>query len=516
MQAGGPAVGLGASTQGTHEVPDIQPKLTVNEPDDKYEKEAERVADAVMRMPGPKEGVDTQEQLPAHRIQRMCPRCRRRHRQGKPLDCEECEAALQRAARGAADGDAERAVRSVRGGGSPIPPRTRTFFEERVGYDFGDVRVHTDRRADEAARAVNARAFTLGRDVVFRSGAYRPDTDEGRRLLAHELTHVVQKGAATRRESPDNGGLSTGRQVDGGDSSGPEVDGRGDSEPAVERGDSTEPRVHRRPGKWLARTLQVEEPEETIPDPTGEGATRTNAETAREYLNELCSTGVDVDLASGEVTTSEGFCSPIVPGLFDLPSPAELTSKPSGCTCVCDIVHSSNRWTIRIDDENWPHTEFDDREAAEDPTSGGTGGTVTAPSPNSPKVWGAATESGEAVNIDPWLVLGHELCGHAWLGNAGRHCERRKRGEGGHQKTVERENLIREEHGIERRGGFRDPHCGESYWRESEEGPKNWSVYRDKCKQWRERLNELKGTDYDIDDRIPEDEEIPWDELEDE
>lgn len=84
-------------------------------------------------------------------------------------------------------------IASLRGRGNLLPEPMRAFFEPRFGRDFGGVRVHTDTRAAETARALNARAFTLGHDVVFGAGEYAPGTGEGRRLLAHELTHVVQQ-----------------------------------------------------------------------------------------------------------------------------------------------------------------------------------------------------------------------------------------------------------------------------------------------------------------------------------
>ncbi len=84
-------------------------------------------------------------------------------------------------------------VQSIRGAGKPLNPELRDFFEPRFGHDFSQVRVHTDARANETARALNARAYTLSSDVVFAEGEYKPDTTDGRRLLAHELTHVVQQ-----------------------------------------------------------------------------------------------------------------------------------------------------------------------------------------------------------------------------------------------------------------------------------------------------------------------------------
>jgi hypothetical protein len=77
--------------------------------------------------------------------------------------------------------------------GQPLDAATRAFMEPRFGHDFGQVRVHTDARAAESARAVNASAYTVGRDIVFASGHFAPGTQAGRHLLAHELTHVVQQ-----------------------------------------------------------------------------------------------------------------------------------------------------------------------------------------------------------------------------------------------------------------------------------------------------------------------------------
>ncbi|MEZ4727617.1 MAG: DUF4157 domain-containing protein [Caldilineaceae bacterium] len=81
----------------------------------------------------------------------------------------------------------------LRSPGKPLDPTTRTYMETRFGHDFSQVRVHTDSRAAESAEAVNALAYTVGRDVVFGTGQYQPETGEGKRLMAHELAHVVQQ-----------------------------------------------------------------------------------------------------------------------------------------------------------------------------------------------------------------------------------------------------------------------------------------------------------------------------------
>lgn len=93
-------------------------------------------------------------------------------------------------------------INSMKGGGQPLPKSERSYFEPRFGLDFSQVRVHTDAQASEMAKSINAQAFTVGQDVVFRAGKYVPDTlqgREGRRLLGHELTHVVQQ---TGRQLP--------------------------------------------------------------------------------------------------------------------------------------------------------------------------------------------------------------------------------------------------------------------------------------------------------------------------
>lgn len=81
------------------------------------------------------------------------------------------------------------------GGGRPLSPDVRSFFEPRFGYGFGAVRIHTGRQAADLADAFDARAFTYGRDVYFARDEFRPETTPGKRLLAHELTHVVQQNA---------------------------------------------------------------------------------------------------------------------------------------------------------------------------------------------------------------------------------------------------------------------------------------------------------------------------------
>jgi outer membrane protein OmpA-like peptidoglycan-associated protein len=163
----------------------IQPKLTVNEPGDKFEREADRVAEVVAGMPGPgfRGDVPVGGQ-PSHSIQRMC---------------SQCEEDLYRKTNGSSEARAEGAleaqINSLRGGGQPLSEAVRAYFEPRFAQDFRDVRIHTNSSAAETATSINALAYTRGSDVVFAPGQYRPDNPSGRQLIAHELAHVAQQRA---------------------------------------------------------------------------------------------------------------------------------------------------------------------------------------------------------------------------------------------------------------------------------------------------------------------------------
>lgn len=85
-------------------------------------------------------------------------------------------------------------IQSLRSQGSPLPGAVRSFMEPRFGHDFGRVRIHTDSQATSLARVINARAFAIGRDIVFGQGQFAPESNAGKWLIAHELAHVVQQG----------------------------------------------------------------------------------------------------------------------------------------------------------------------------------------------------------------------------------------------------------------------------------------------------------------------------------
>jgi hypothetical protein len=117
---------------------------------------------------------------------------------GRHGECGECREKANPARKRTGAGEQETVSpivhEALRSPGQPLDPAARAFFEPRFGHDFSQVRVHTEARAAESARAVNALAYTVGRDIVFAGGQYRPQTEEGRYVLAHELAHVVQQG----------------------------------------------------------------------------------------------------------------------------------------------------------------------------------------------------------------------------------------------------------------------------------------------------------------------------------
>jgi hypothetical protein len=170
----------------------FQCKLTINQPNDIYEQEADAVADKVMRMTD-KDIVQTKFfKPPVSAIQRKCTHCEEEEKkmQRKEMNEEETKE----------DKGVEHYVDNLNNQGQPLPNETRNFYEPRFGYDFSGVKVHTDTVAAKSAQSINALAYTSGNHIVFNSGQYSPGTDSGKRLLGHELTHVVQQGSAISRK----------------------------------------------------------------------------------------------------------------------------------------------------------------------------------------------------------------------------------------------------------------------------------------------------------------------------
>jgi Domain of unknown function (DUF4157) len=172
----------------------VQPKLTINQPNDVHEQEADAMADKVMRMEQP--GMQLKP-LSISTVQRKCTHCEDEEKaQRKEMNEQETHA----------DANLENYVGKLGSSGTPLSNKARNFYEPRFGYDFSQVKIHTDTVAAKSAQSINALAYTSGNNIVFNQGQFSPDTDSGKRLLGHELTHVVQQSKSIQlyRTRPEN------------------------------------------------------------------------------------------------------------------------------------------------------------------------------------------------------------------------------------------------------------------------------------------------------------------------
>ncbi len=206
----------------------VQTKLKIGKPNDRYEQEADRVADLVMRMPErraaqracpeceeeetlqaklltdqitplvqrqlePEEPEDEEEPLQAKLTHGAIQRQEEEPQEEQPFQAKRAGEQTPRISHGS-----QAQIYSLQGRGQPLPQPMRDFFEPRFGYDFSRVRIHTDATAGKTARCLSARAYTVGRHIVFAPGQSNFLSTAGQRLLAHELTHTMQQGALGR------------------------------------------------------------------------------------------------------------------------------------------------------------------------------------------------------------------------------------------------------------------------------------------------------------------------------
>ncbi len=166
----------------------VQRALRVGPAGDAYEREAEAMADDVMRNWG--SGAPPVTEHPDADARRDARRAQVRRATGEGVGLEG----------GTVDRETEARISRVQGGGQPLPAGVRQPMEGALGADFSAVRVHSGPDSVGLNRSMQARAFTVGSDIFFARDEYRPETTPGRRLLAHELTHTIQQGAARQLE----------------------------------------------------------------------------------------------------------------------------------------------------------------------------------------------------------------------------------------------------------------------------------------------------------------------------
>ena len=185
------------SSENSTTIPNIQTKLKISQPDDPLEREADGVSEQIVAMDytdsdtkfGNKiEGIET--------INRKCSTCEEDNNdKEKPIQIS-WKSNINNKQNEAVSYEINNEIRNVISDrGQPLDTPTKEFMGSRFGCDFSNIRIHTDERGAKSAYSVNALSYTIGNNVIFNEGKYQPNTLEGRRLLAHELTHVVQQSS---------------------------------------------------------------------------------------------------------------------------------------------------------------------------------------------------------------------------------------------------------------------------------------------------------------------------------
>jgi len=176
----------------------VQAKLTVSQPGDIYEQEADRVADMVTKAETSevKRQAEEEEELqmqPAEEEEELQMQRQAEEEEEEEEQEEEVQTQPAEGQPTVVSENLETRINNARHIGQPMSESARASFEPQFGVDFSNVRIHTDAEANKLSQQLGAKAFTTGGDVFFREGAYQPESESGKRLLAHELTHVVQQ-----------------------------------------------------------------------------------------------------------------------------------------------------------------------------------------------------------------------------------------------------------------------------------------------------------------------------------
>ena len=347
----------------------LQPKLKIGAANDPAEREADAVADKVMRMPAPEPSAAGESPLPPsgngpdpppavpppsnpgpgsgpNPIRRMCSECEGEI-QRQPIDEEKDELEVQRMTAGeggevdeeeliqpkerpgatpAMSAASESAIRRL-GGGAPLAASERAFFEPRFGRDFSNIRIHSGAAADTSAKAINARAYTLGSDIAFAGGEYTAGSPSGRRLLAHELTHTIQQRAsgvfAVQRHSCREG------------------EGPPGAEPPIPEEAGPHPLIYRGVTAKRSRRPSVGDAQELL----------------NRFLDQLgsggfaCDAGADLDAIDGIRSTLNQ--DPLEVDCRFGPNTEKVTEMFQRCV----FPNDSDEWDGKIGENTWPELE---------------------------------------------------------------------------------------------------------------------------------------------------------------
>ncbi|MBC7904044.1 MAG: DUF4157 domain-containing protein [Gemmatimonadaceae bacterium] len=202
---------FGAST-GENDFFPVQTKLNIGEPNDIYEKEAEQTADKIVGCPSTTALSKDISSINRHSSA-----------QRKPIFESDAEFApgadtLQTKPQPSQSPptpgpSVEAGLNGSKGQGSPIAPDIRSSMNRSFGSDFNDVRIHTDNKAADMSREINAQAFTHGKDIYFNAGKFDPNSNQGKHLLAHELTHTIQQGSTPKNIQREPGDAATDKKM---------------------------------------------------------------------------------------------------------------------------------------------------------------------------------------------------------------------------------------------------------------------------------------------------------------
>ena len=317
----------------------------------------------------------------------------------KCAQCEEEENRLQKKDNGGGSvSSAPSMVNNVLNSslGRSMDAGTRSFMESRFSYDFSDVRIHDNEKAAKSADSINALAYTSGNNIVFNSGQYSPSSDPGRKLLAHELTHVVQQGGNENKQ--------------------------------------------------IQPKLRVENPKTALPG----SPAKEHWEEIRDYITTLSS---DFDVSSSGTIAPKNAAA--------CTSPVRTVDK-----CLCDMHNAADDWKIQIKEDDWPQTDETNKRILIHSTR----------SDIQFGAWGGGAQNDKRIDQPMWRVLGHEVCGHAWLMQQGTHPSGpppiivggRIMSRPSHDPTVAIENQVAKDvqgAGADQRGSHADKHSGESFGR---------------------------------------------------
>lgn len=360
--------------------------LRVSKPTDAEEVEADRLADTMVRNGSAASGPQV--------VARKC---------GGSCHCDDCSKRVSRKAEAGHDAAPAGGTSLALGAGHPLPEGVRESVEPRFRHDFSRVRIHSDERAANMSAAFGARAFTVGHDIAFGAGEYVPESSEGRRLLLHELVHVVQQARSGERD-------------------------------------------------LVRRAITVQNPAAATPNIPA----TTNAAAVQLWLTTLCpGGGWTVDAGTGVVGSPDraNFCAARpVAGVAHFSTSGARTS----CGCLCELTAAGST-DVRLHAADFvalPSGPFDVNAAGEgrtrpaDPAAGrpevnvGVSGLeftgIRGAGDTAPLTAGVGAN--QVLRDPPWLILGHEMCGHARLG-AGHGATQE-----GDRTAVDVENSIRREH----------------------------------------------------------------------